>query len=250
MSPYRWSTNNMENCDCKIIATEKQLQLLQGPKSTESLLAADFLGNQDYINEWIMDWTQGNDYLELPLCVQESIITDKNLRKHYHRYVKAAVVSHDVDWIKSHYIVAYERVWNYVQFEHIPIQMFQVLWALGPVPLDLVSFVAASRRLDLWRTFVSHYDPTECLGSALKQQWSNGVLRCINEGADLTAQDFVRDAMLMEPLIVRSIINANPPATAAAFSDFLLWKRLHRIQNVPLVEEFFWINGFKEESCM
>ena len=69
----------MDFCDCKVIPTEKQLQLLQGPKTIESLLAADFLGKQDYINEWIMDWTQKNDYSELPLCVSESIITDKKI---------------------------------------------------------------------------------------------------------------------------------------------------------------------------
>jgi len=241
----------MDFCDFKgVEPTEKQLKLLQGPKTIESLLAADFLGHQDYINDWIMDWTQCNDYplALLPLCVQETIITDKKMRKHYHRYVRAAVVSYDIEWLRLHYILAYERVWNYVKFRHIPMNMFQLLWDVQEVPTELVTFVAAARRIDLWTVFVSHYDPTDCLLTVIKQQWPDGVLGCINEGADLHAKDFMRDAMLMEPAIVRCILLANPPATEEAFSEFLIWKRMHRIRDVPLIEEFFWINGFKENE--
>ena len=233
---------------CEIVASAEQLKLLQGPKTVESLKAADFLGYQDYINDWIMCWTQTNDYapVDLPLCVQETIITDKKMRKHYHRYVKAAVVSHDIDWIRSHYIVSYERVWNYVQFEHIPKAMFEILWSEGVLPLSQASFLAGTRRLNLWEIFVAHYGPTECIEVALKQKWLIGTLFCLNVGADISKKDVMRDAMLMDPSIARAIIAANPPATALAFSEFLLWKRMHRIRDVPLIEEFFWIHGFKE----
>lgn len=236
----------MDDHFCEIVPSPEQLELLKGPKTINSLKTADFLGEQGYINDWIMDWTQKNEYFDLPLCVEESIITDKKMRKHYNCYVKAAIVSRDLDWMKSHYIVAYNRAWNYVQFEFVSVQMFQLLWSLGPVPLELVSFVAAARRMELWIPFLSHYDPTNCLETVLKQQWAEGVRSCIQEGADLTTKDFLRDGLLMSPSIVRLIIEARPLVTAEAFSDFLLWKRIHRIQDVPLIEEFFWINGFRE----
>lgn len=238
----------MDECDCEIVPTAEQLARLDGPKTIEALKAADFLGYQEYINNWIMYWTQTNDFapLELPLCVSETIITDRKMRKHYHRYVKAAVVSHDVEWLRSHYIVSYERVWNYVQFEHIPKVIFEILWSMGELPLSQASFLAGSRRLSLWALFVAEYGPTACLETALNQKWADGAIFCLNDGADLSAKDFMRDAMLMDPSIARAIIAANPPATAEAFSEFLLWKRMHRIRNIPLIEEFFWINGFKE----
>ena len=240
----------MDECDCEIVASAEQIARLDGPKNIEALKAADFLGYQGYINEWMMYWTQTNDFapMELPLCVSETIITDKKMRKHYHRYVKAAVVSHDIDWLRTHYIVPYDRVWNYVRFEHIPKDIFEILWSVGELPLSQASFLAGSRRMDLWGIFVTWHGPTECIEVALKQKWSEGTIFCLNDGADLSAKDFMRDAMLMEPSIARAIIAANPPATAEAFSEFLLWKRMHRIQDVPLIEEFFWINGFKENE--
>jgi len=234
---------------CSIIATTEQIKQLNGPKTIQSLKTADFLGNQDYINRWIMDWTQRNDIDKdvLPLCVELSILTIAKIKKHYHRYVRAAVVSHDIDWIFSHYIVPYDRVWNYVSFQYIPRGIFAQLWHLNPVPFELESFICSSKRIELWSSFVDMYGPTECLTVALAQRWSDGVIQCLNEGADLSAKDFIRDAILMDSKIFRAISSCNPPATAEAYEDFKLWKRMHRIQDVALVEEFFWINGFREE---
>lgn len=250
MDPLTEKIAVMDEVTVEIIPTEEQLQLLRGDMNLAALKASDFLGYQDYINNWIMNWTQTNDYapMELPLCVSETIITDKKMRKHYHRYVKAAVVSHDIEWLRSHYIVSYERVWNYVQFEHIPKVIFEILWSMLQLPLSQASFLAGSRRMDLWPIFVAEYGPTACLEIALNQKWSAGTIFCLNDGADLSAKDFMRDAMLMEPVIARAIIATNPPATKEAFLEFLLWKRMHRIQDVPLIEEFFWINGFKENE--
>lgn len=232
-----------------IVPTSEQLKLLKGPKTIQSLKAADFLGKQDYINEWIMYWTQRNDIDkgDLPLCVEESIITISKIRKHYHRYVRAAIVSHDNDWIVSHYIVPYPRVWNYVSFPYVPYIIFVQLWNLNPVPFELKSFVCSSKRIDLWTDFVNKYGPTECLAVGLRQRWRVGIMHCLNEGADVSAQDFIRDAILMDSHIFRAISSCNPPATAEAYEDFKLWRQMHRIPDVSLVEEFFWINGFKEE---
>ena len=44
-----------------IVPTVEQIKQLNGPKTIQSLKTADFLARQDYINEWIMDWTQRND---------------------------------------------------------------------------------------------------------------------------------------------------------------------------------------------
>ena len=43
-----------------IVPTVEQIKQLNGPKTIQSLKTADFLARQDYINEWIMDWTQRN----------------------------------------------------------------------------------------------------------------------------------------------------------------------------------------------
>ncbi len=232
-----------------IVPTVEQIKQLNGPKTIQSLKTADFLARQDYINEWIMDWTQRNDIDKgiLPLCVEQTILTVTKMKKHYHRYVRAAVVSHDIEWILSHYIVPYHKVWNYVSFQYIPLGIFAQLWHLNPVPFELESFICSSKRIELWSSFVDMYGPTECLTVALRQRWSDGVIQCLNEGADLSAKDFIRDAILMDSKIFRAISSCNPPATAEAYEDFKLWKRMHRIQDVALVEEFFWINGFREE---
>lgn len=248
LSMYLGSVNNMDDDIFNIVASDEQLRLLNGPKTIRSLKTADFLGDQNYINEWIMEWSQTNhiDRDSLPLCVDQTILTFPKIRKHYNRYVRAAVVSHDIDWIDKHYIVAYERVWNYVSFESIPYRLFSQLWHLNPVPFEMESFICSPRRLDIWSVFVDKYGPTECLMVSLRQRWSEGAAHCIDEGADLCAYDFIREAMLLDPEIFRSISSCNPPATAEAYSDFKLWRNMHRIKDVPLVEEFFWINGFKD----
>ena len=143
---------------------------------------------------------------------QKRLSPIKKCEIHYRRYVKAAVVSHDIEWLRTHYIVSYERVWNYVRFEHIPKVLFEILWSMGELPLSQASFLAGSRRMNLWGIFVSHHGPTACLETALNQKWPDGTIFCLNNGADLSAKDFMRDAMLMEPVIARAIIAANPPA--------------------------------------
>lgn len=238
----------MDKITCCIIPTAEQLSHLSGPKTIESLLAADFLGNQLYINEWIFEWSQRNDidHETLPLCVEQTILTDRKVARHYHRYIKSAIVSHDIEWLRSHYIVAYDRVWNYVDFKYIPFEMFCILWNEKYVPFNFLTFVCASKRLNIWAMFVDAYGPTECLSTAIKQRYNEGCIHCLNEGADLTKKDFVKDAMLLDGRIFKAIVDMNPPATKEAFENFKLWKSINRLQDVALVEEFFWINGFRD----
>lgn len=84
-----------------------QQEALDGPETIESLCAADFLGKQDYIDQWIEHWLVKNDQLpsELPLCVSESIVCDSKLKRKYRNALSAAVVRGDTDWVRGHHIV-------------------------------------------------------------------------------------------------------------------------------------------------
>lgn len=240
----------MDDINCCIVPTPEQLSVLDGPRTIRSLVAADFLGYQDYINDWINDWTQRNDIDQrlLPLCVQESIICHRKVQKHYHRYVRAAVVSNDTEWLATHYIVAYERVWSYVRFDTVPMNIFTRLWHTNPCPFNLVEFVCATHRLDMWRYFVQHHGPTQCLRTALRNEWVQGAHHCLNVGADIMSEDFIIDCIRLDPRLFQAIAISNPPATLAGYEEFKLQRSLHRIPNVPLVEEYFWIHGFKDEN--
>jgi len=239
----------MEEINCFIEPTAEQLCALAGPKTITSLLAADFLGRQKYIDDWIHHWTQRTDILpvELPLCVVESIRCDKKLTSHYHKYVKAAIVDNDDKWLSNHYILNYKRAWNYAMFETMTMKIFHILWASRPCDFNLISFVASVQRLDIWIPFVQLYGPTECLSTVLKQGWTEGAEHCLSMGADLEGYDFIYDAIRADPSIFKAIADCNPPATLKAYNEFKLQVCLRRIRDVPLVEEFFWIRGFKEE---
>ncbi len=59
--------SSMEKFDSEITeitATIEQLEFLNGPPSIPALKAADFLGNQKYIDEWVANWLLSMD---LPL---------------------------------------------------------------------------------------------------------------------------------------------------------------------------------------
>lgn len=237
----------MDKVDCYLQATPEQIECLNGPKTISSLMAADFLGNQGYIDDWIFDWTQHNDISidKLPLCVSESIICFKKIKRHYNRYVRAAIVANDYQWIVSHYILKYKKVWNFVSFKTIDNRIFDCIWAVHPAPFELVSFVCMACRIHIWSKFVHFYGPTQCLRTALRQGWSEGVRHCLDMGADVCSEDFIIDSIRIAPEIFRALAECNPPATSAAFEEFKLQRKLKRIRDVPLVEEFFWIRGFK-----
>ena len=240
----------MDNITGNIKPTEEQVAALAGPRTICSLLAADFLGYQDYIDDWITDWTQRNDInpLSLPLCVSESIICFRKIQKHYNRYVQAAVVSNDSEWIETHYVVSYDRVWNYVPFETISIDIFTKLWYTRPCQFNLVDFVCGARRIDIWRCFVQCHGPTQCLRTALKSGWVQGAYHCLETGADILSEDFIIDCIRLDPQLFQAIALGNPPATLAGYEEFKLQRALHRIPDVAVVEEYFWIHGFKDDS--
>jgi len=229
----------------RIIPTREQLQALAGPKNIDSVKAADFLGKQDYIDEWICSWFTRNEWLsdELPLCVSESIICDRKLKREYEKVVRAAVVRSDTEWLRFHYIVP-ANVWSVVNFMSVSDELFDVLWCVSPVPLNLCAFVVQSRRMYIWKRFVESHGASAPLRDAVQQFWSEGTAYCLSEGADVDSEDYVRLCVRHER-VFRQISVCNPPATQEAWEEFLLQRLLNRVENVNLVEEWFWIHGYR-----
>ena len=225
-------------------ATGAQRTALDGPKTLESVEAADFLGKQEYIDEWIVYWLETNQWSanQLPLCISESIICDFKLKKLYKRAVSASVLRGDVNWLRKHYVVPV-KLWNIVDFELVSNDMFDLLWSMAPIPFKWCAFVVQSRRMYLWRRFVDRYGALECLRDAVQSLWSDGTAYCLSEGADVTSQDYVR-LCVRSAKVFNMVTQCNPVATKEAYEEFLLQCKLGRVQDVPLVEQWFWINGF------
>lgn len=228
-----------------ITPTETQLELLAGPKTLASLRAADFLAKQDYIDDWIKAWLDTSTWYveELPLCVSESIFCDKKLKSMYKKAFRNAVVRNDIEWVRHHAVVPVD-MWSVAEFEYISDELFDELWKMCPVPFKWCAFLVQARRMHFWRYFVEHYGPTETLRDAVQGFWSKGTAFCLYEGADVTSQDFVKLCVRNED-IFRQVTACHPPATQEAWEEFLLQRMLRRIENIPLVEEWFWIHGFR-----
>ena len=88
------------------------------------------------------------------------------------------------------------------------------------------------------------YGPTKCLKDVVQSFWSEGTRYCLAEGADVDAEDVVKYCVRSAD-IFRQVTMCNPPATLEAYEEFKFQRMLNRIEDVPLVEEWFWIHGFK-----
>jgi hypothetical protein len=230
-----------------IRATSEQLAHLAGPPSLESLQAADFLGKQDYIDDWLVDWLNHNQYTpeQLPLCISESLICFKKNVRLFKQYYRAAILQNDLEWIIRHNINSINPKWSIVDFYTVSDEMFQYLWSLKPVPLLTLPFIVQSRRLRLFKLFADHYGLEKCLATACRNQWLEGVQYCVDYGADLSHEDFVSSCILSSE-IFRVVTGAGGHATKVGYDEYVFQRMLHRIPNPHLVEEFFWINGFKD----
>ena len=227
----------------EINATPTQQKILDGPKTLESLKAADFLGKQSYIDDWIKDWLGHNRYVdtEIPLCVSESIICDSSLMRFYKKAVRQAVISNGAEWLRKHCIVAVD-VWSVVDFLTVSEAVFDVLWRVSPAKKSLCEFIVQSRRMHFLKSFVHEYGPSLCLRNVMQTRWLSAVEYCLLEGADIekNVQYCVRF-----PEIFRAVTLYNPAATQEAYDEFRLQRLLNRVEDIPLVEEWFWINGFR-----
>lgn len=231
---------------CLIVPTKTQLELLNGPLTLASLNAADFLGRQPYIDRWIRVWLTSDEWQpdELPLCVSESIICDRRLRRTYNLHVRQAILRNDVGWLQQHCIVPPTKVWSVVTFETVSPIMFDYLWDIAPTPFELSSFVSHARDLNQWQLFVDHHGPDKCIVDAAQQQWYEGVEYCVNEGAALEhiVQYCFRSARLF-----RLVTLTNPGANEEAWQAFCLQRMLRRVEDEPLVEQWFWTHGYKSQ---
>tara|TARA_B110000977_G_scaffold201371_1_gene295629 strand:+ start:3793 stop:4554 length:762 start_codon:yes stop_codon:yes gene_type:complete len=232
--------------DVSIEPTEEQLEILEGPPTIKALKTADFLAKQMYIDDWIMGWLKSDEWesSELPLCVSESIICDPKLQKKYCKSIKHAIVHNNVQWLERHYILPIDNCWNVVNFQLIKDAMFDFLWTQTPIPVTLCPFVAQSKNIHFWKTFVDEYGPDCCIEHAARQQWYEGLEYCVDEGAELqdVVQHCVRSARMF-----RLVTLCNPAATTQAWEEFCLQRMLARVEDVPLVEEWFFVHGFKRE---
>lgn len=232
--------------DVYITPTDAQLLVLEGPPSIESLKIADFLERQFYIDDWIGLWLKSSEWNpeDLPLCVSESIICDPKLQKKYVSSVKDAIIRNDIQWLQRHCILPVESGWNVVNFHTVTMDMFDFLWSKSKVPLKLCSFLAQSRNLEIWTRFVNEYGPDSCIEDVAKQQWYAGFEYCVTEGAVLedVVKYCVRSAKMFKLITVY-----NPEATAEAWEEFCLQRILSRVEDVILVEEWFFVHGYKTE---
>jgi len=242
-----WLSGNMLKCTVSIRATDEQLAHLAGPKSLESLKVADFLGKQDYIDKWIKVWLEHNQYTseELPLCIGESLVCfKKNFRKFKRRY-RVAVIDNDLMWLVRHNVIANKPNWSIVDFYTVTDEVFRYLWSLKPVPLLVLPFIVQPRRIQLFQIFADHYGLEKCLVAACRNLWVEGVQYCVDNGADLSQEDYVCLSLLSAD-IFRIVTQAGGHATKMGYDEYIFQRMLRRIPDPYLVEEFFWIHGYKD----
>ena len=237
-------------CDFVLEATAEQQAALDAPLSVanlDGLLAADFLGKQDYIHRWIIAWLDSNDVDPdtLPLCVEQSICCYPKTKSKYLSRLKSALFSQELKTLQQHYLWL-DGVWhwNYVDFRTLHPDLFDFLWAKTKVPAELLEFVCAGRNPNMWVTVVQEYGPTACLVIAIGQTWVDGTRICLDYGADLCAQDLI-PMTLKNADIFRMVSDCNPPATDEAWLCFQIRKKFGGIPDVPLVEQWFYTHGYK-----
>jgi len=245
------STNDFLNPEIstkitEITATVEQISLITGTTLTiESLKAADFLGNQPYINDWIHNWLTTMEYeiLELPLCVTESIYCDKELCKIYRDNCRQAVMRNDLGWLQNHSVIPFTtRIWNFVDFSSISNELFDFIWETKPTPPNLCDFVSNSRNMHIWTRFTAKYNIDYCVEIAARQKWTEGVKHCVEEGCEIAP---ILKHCLCSASLFRILTTYNPDCTKEDFQEFILQKMLGRVEDVALVEEYFFTKGFK-----
>lgn len=234
--------------DFDITPTPEDLAVLDGPMTLQSLLTADFVGCQNYIDRWIKAWLVSDEYdaKDIPLCVENSIRCSKSLQRAYTRELSKRVYWNDVDWVSKHLVFVMDKwnLWDAVDFQTVTESMFELLWAKQPIPHTLIPFVAYARRLWIWDKLIQEYGADTTLEDAIRISWAPGVERCLDYGADVKRKDYVRHCMC-SPDIFRLITACGPPVTKEAYAEFGFQCLLGRVPDIPLVEEWFWIHGVK-----
>ena len=243
----------------EITASIDQLQLISGPPSIAALKAADFLGNQKYIDKWIKKWlvsdltnpgnilvSMGYDILQLPLCIENTLLCDKKMMKIYQKSCQNAVMRNDLNWLEQHLVIPFSaRIWNFVDFSTVRNDLFDFIWERIPVQSSLADFIAGSKNMHIWGKFVDKYYVDYCAEIAIKQGWVEGVRHCIENGCQI--EPLIKDS-LKSGRMFQIIVLYNPKCTAEDYQEFILQKMLGRIQDIPIVEEYFYCHGFCESK--
>jgi len=230
-----------------IVPTAEQCRLLRQPwkASLPGLKAADFLARQDYIDWWIKGWLQETELTqeELPLCVTESFHCNYKLHRMLERAIRDAIVRDDFQFVSKHNLIPDDMVWNYVNFKTVSQAMFCLLSDTAHIPRRLCAFVVASKRMDILKAFIDKHGPSLPLRDAICHQWTVAVEWLLTEGAEIEG-DCV-GLSVRHPEIFKLVTLYNPPAKESDWAEFLLQCTLKRVPDVPLVEEWFWCQGFK-----
>lgn len=229
---------------CCIEPTAAQLELLAGPKTLDSLKVADFLGRQEYIDQWIKHWLEerNDEPSTLPLCVTESIYCYPKVRADYERRVLGRVAGLDVEWLERHFLVPFD-VWRYVDFKSVPQKMFDMLWDRFPAPLECMEYLMHARRFHFFKRFMEAHGPTVVLPAAVRCLWYKAVQVCLEAGADINHEDVVVDCV-RSPSIFSLVVEWGAEPTLMAYEEFKVQRLLNRVPDVPLVEQWFWIHGY------
>lgn len=236
------------NMDVQLVPTPEQHVHMSKPwrPSLAALKTADFLGRQDYIDWWItrywlvMPAVNSN---ELPLCVSESIHCDFKLKRRWRKAIRRAIVDENAEFMETHYIIPDPFVWNIVDFHTVSDKMFFALALHTDIPKRLSPFIVASQRLNFLEAFVDKHGPTLPLRDAICHQWAGAVAWLLSEGAEITGDCVgmaVRHARIFDLVTMY-----NPEAKQSDWEEFLLQCTLRRVPDVPRVEQWFYINGFR-----
>ena len=232
----------------QLVPTDAQSQQMCQPwqASLASFRTADFLGRQDYIDWWILQWlssqtTVGSE--ELPLCVEESLHCDRKLMKQYANAIRAAILRRDTFFVRQHYVLPHKEFWNVVEFSTVSVEMFRALVEKTTLPKKLCPFIVASQRQEILEGFVNQHGPTLPLRDAICHQWVDGVSWLLGEGAEITGDCVgmaVRHAGIFDAVTLY-----NPEAKQEDWEEFVLQCTLRRVPDVAQVEQWFYIHGFK-----
>lgn len=235
----------------EITPTPEQAHLLSQQRNIHNLDAlrtADFLGRQDYINNWIAAWFKCTDIdpESLPLCIAETIYIHKRIQKKYKSILGTSIARNNITWVKTHYIANLKSFnpWKYVLFEQLNAEMFNLLWSKQSISLKDGIFMLPIQNINIWKLFVSKHGPTDTIELAIRQEWFEGVQFCIDEGANIEHKDVVQYCVRKAD-IFKYVTQVPTLATKRAYEEFIFQKQLGRIEDIPLVEEWFYCNGFK-----
>lgn len=233
--------------DVRLVPTPEQHEHMSKPwkPSLAALKSADFLGRQDYIDWWITRYwlvMSAVNPNELPLCVSESIHCDFKLKRRWRKAIRRAIVDENAEFMETHYIIPDPFVWNIVDFHTVSDKLFFAL-AETDIPKRLSPFIVASQRLKILEAFVDKHGPTLPLRDAICHKWVGAVAWLLMEGAEITGDCVgmaVRHARIFDLVTMY-----NPEAKQSDWEEFLLQCTLRRVPDVPRVEQWFYINGFR-----